>query len=109
MQPFSRPMGDCILYTMLNLSDAEMDAFVKNKFHDFAEKPYSDRELYDLFAQIAMLPVQHTIIDGRKFSSGPISSFIQTACDVTKYYIRPENGEKKPLDREFCKKELEHG
>jgi hypothetical protein len=109
MQPFSRQMGDCILYTIINLSDVNMEGFVRTQFNDFVDKPYSDRELYDFFAEIAKLPVQHTIIDGRNFCSGPISSFIQTACDVTKYYVRPEDGERKLLDREFCERQLEHG
>lgn len=116
MQDFSRDMGDHILFTLLQLSDdknnrdglsTEMSGHVKEELEAFASKPYSDQELYDCLDKISQIPVAKFKDGERQFCIGHISSFMQAVCEVRKFYIRPEDGEKKPLDREACRKNLE--
>jgi hypothetical protein len=105
-------MGECVLYTLLNLSDdknnndglpTEMAGWVKEKIEAFVVSPYSDMELYDFLDSVARIPIE-------RFGGGcvgDISGFIQAACDVKKCYDRPEDGDKKFLDKEECRKKLE--
>lgn len=91
-------MGDFILYTFLNLSEREMEAYVKLKIQDFLAKPYTTKELYHFLDSIAHLPCERI----GAASVGDISGFMQAASDVTKYYEVPENDEAKMIDLEWC-------
>lgn len=115
MRDFDRNMNDYVLFTMLQLSDdknnrdglpTEMSGHVKEEIEAFAAKPYSDQELYDFLDKISQISVTKFKDGDRQFCVGHISSFMQAACKVKEYYTRPEDGEKKPLDREECRKHL---
>jgi hypothetical protein len=108
-------MGDHILFTLLQLSDdknnrdglsTEMSGHVKEDIEAFAAKPYSDQELYDFLDKISQIPVEKFKDGDRQYCVGHISSFMQAVCNVKKYYNRPEDGEKKPLNKEECRKSL---
>lgn len=116
MQDFNRSMGDLILFTMLKLSDdknnrdrisTEMSGHVKEDIEAFASNPYSDQELYDFLDKVSQIPVTKFKEGDRQFCIGHISSFMQAICEMQKYYKRPEDGEKKSLNKEECRKNLE--
>lgn len=109
MSEFDRMMGEMVLFSFLHLSDdknnndglpTEMAGWVKEKIQNFVASPFSDAELYDFMDDISRIPAKRMGF----ICVGDISSFMQVVCDVTKYYTRPVDGEKKLLDMERCKK-----
>lgn len=102
MSKFSREMGDCVLYTFLNLSDSEMETHVKLKIQEFVANPYSTKELYYFLDSIAKIPV----IRIGKVAIGDISGFMQSTADVTKYYEIPEEDNARMIDLEWCEDQL---
>jgi hypothetical protein len=102
MQKFNRSMGDLILYTFLNLSEREMETYVKLKIQDFVAKPYNSRELYYFLDSVAHLPC----VKIGTVCVGDISGFMQASADVTKYYEVPEDDDFKMIDLEWCEDQL---
>lgn len=103
MGKFDRKMGDCVLYTFLNLSDGEMETYIKLKIQEFVAKPYNTKELYYFLDSIAKIPVTRI----GKIAIGDISGFMQSAADVTKYYEIPdEDEETRMIDLEWCEDQL---
>lgn len=102
MTKFNREMFDCVLYTFLNLSDAEMEPWVRKEINEFAAKPYTSKELYLFLDKISKIPISRI----GKIVVGHISGSMQAAADVTKYYIMPEDDEAKMLDHEDCERKL---
>lgn len=72
------------------LSDREMEPYVRKKIKDCLSGNPTPRQLYDMMAEVAGLPCERTVINGQKVAVGHISGFIQAYCDVTKHYHRPE-------------------
>lgn len=116
MNDFNRDMADHILFTLLQLSDdknnndgrpTEMSGHIKEEIEAFAANPYSDLELYDFLDKISQIPVDIVEVEGGKLCVGHISAFMKAVCEVRKYYTRPVDGEKKPLNKEECRSNLE--
>ncbi len=95
-------MGDLILYTFLNLSEREMENWVKTKIQEFVAKPYTTKELYYFLDSIAKIP---TVKVGSA-TVGDISGFMKASSDVTKYYEIPGEDEAKMIDLEWCEDQL---
>jgi hypothetical protein len=91
-------MGDLILYTFLNLSEREMEAYVKLKIQSFLAKPYTTKELYYFLDEISKLSCARM----GKICVGDISGFMQASADVTKHYEVPAEDEAKMIDLEWC-------
>ena len=72
------------------LSDHEMEPYVRQKIKDCLASNPTPRQLYDMMAKVAALPCKRIMLAGQKVSVGHISGFIQAYCDVTKHYNRPE-------------------
>lgn len=107
MKEFERRIGDVILYTFLNLSDggtgSQMEPWVKKKLQDFAAKPYNTINLYDFLNEISRIPIVKT----DKASIGDISSFMQVAADISRFYSKPQNeDEARMIDLEWCENQL---
>jgi hypothetical protein len=65
-----------------------MEPYVREKIQEFIAIAHTPRELYDFMDWISKLPCER--IEGSKICVGDIDGFIQSVCDVTKYYERPE-------------------
>jgi hypothetical protein len=102
MSPFNRSLGDLILYTFLNLSEREMETYVKLKIQDFLAKPYTTKELYYFLDGISKLPCTRM----GNICVGDISGFMQASADVTKHYEVPSDDEAKMIDLEWCEDQL---
>lgn len=83
---FKEAMG----YMAFELSDREMEAYVRTKIKDCLSADPTPRQLYDMMAEVAALPCERTVIQGQKVAVGHISGFVQAYCDVTQHYKRPE-------------------
>jgi hypothetical protein len=102
MNQFNRNMGDLTLYTFLNLSELEMEAYVKLRIQDFLAKPYTTKELYYFLDEISKLPCSRI----GSVVVGDISGFMQAAADVTKYYEVPGDDEPRMIDLDWCEDQL---
>ena len=102
MAKFNREMGDCIVYTFLQLSEDQMETHVKLKIQDFLAKPYTTKDLYYFLDSISKIP---TVKIGN-IVVGDISGFMKSASDVAKYYEVPEDDDPRMIDLEWCEDQL---
>ena len=72
-----------ILYEFLNLSEREMEDYVRKEIEKFLNKDHTTSEVYDFCDHISKLSCKK-ISEG--VCVGDISSFMQVTLDVTKYY-----------------------
>jgi hypothetical protein len=90
MKPFGRGLGLMLLDYLCKASDTQIDPALQRKCVEFSEqKTFTDAQLYDFVAEIAATPIDRI---SPKVAIGEISSFVQAACDVKRYYTRPEDG-----------------
>lgn len=80
----------CMNVIAFELSDRELEPYVRQKIKDCLALDPTPQQLYDMMAEVAALPCDRLIINGQKLAVGDISGFVQALCDVKKHYIRPE-------------------
>ncbi len=87
MKPFQVDLWRELVPILCKLSDDHMTPAIRSKLSNAAVG--SDAELYDTLAEVAATPVVVLPPGPPRLLLGDISGFVQTVCDVRKYYERP--------------------
>lgn len=74
-----------IILKISDAPDSQVSDRIRQKCSSFIKEPRSESECYDLLDSISKEPC------------GEISSFIQTLCNVTKYYPKPGDANGKQI------------
>lgn len=77
------------------LSDRELETYVRVRMIACLESDPTPAQLYDMMVWVAARPCDRVRVvnePGKKHlvAIGDISGFVQAACDVSRYYRRPE-------------------
>lgn len=97
LPPEGTPLFLGMIMGISQCSDSQMTECLRQKCVTLIETSPSEAECFDLLNSISKEPCVKV---ADKVCLGEISSFIQTYCDVTKYYARPEDaGDSRNTDR----------
>ncbi len=78
-----------MMIILKNLSLApisQMDKHVRDEILEFNENDHTPTEMFDFLQSISEKPM---IKLNEKVCVGEISSFVQSLCDLNKFYLRP--------------------
>lgn len=88
LPPKGTPLFLGMVIGISQCSDSQMAGHLRQKCVTLLETSPSEAECYDFLNSISKEPCVKV---ADKVCLGEISSFIQTYCDVTKYYARSKN------------------
>lgn len=96
-KPFNRETGDGILAFLCFASENDADTRVRSKCVAFAGNPYTSPQLYDFLEEVASEGGPSVKMrSGALISVGYVSGFVHAACNVARFYNRPEEDEMRP-------------
>lgn len=90
-KPFPRQLAETAIAFCCFASTNDMEPSIRKEFNEFAAKPFTTPEAFDFMARISKIQCDRTEIQGRRVCVGYISGFVQSLCDVERYYLRPDD------------------
>lgn len=78
---------DNLLQILCDASETQIDTDIRSNIKKFMNEQHTLREKYDFIESISKKPLNTST---NNIGSGRISHFVRAACDLERYYERPE-------------------